>query len=234
LAGDKSYQGIRNPFIKHICHRNQRGESIFHPGKTDSVNQKRNYQGTVRGQLKPLISFLLTARQYGEVVLPDASTGQYPGTRQLAGQKAVTVQGGYGALFASHGTNFNEHYVCRGTRFIGAANLSPVTKQIAGTGAVSRYKLSRSQKAVTVQDFNCEQMSVSGCTNHYESVLSAGAKAKSVTNNLPILSVLGFRSFVLCKSTDNLSRLKDFRLHIIFRPVSHIVIKEETVTMSKA
>jgi hypothetical protein len=29
-----------------------------------------------------------------------------------------------------------------------------------------------------------------GCKNLYESVLSAGAKAKSVTNNLPILSVL--------------------------------------------
>ena len=34
-------------------------------------------------------------------------------------------------------------------------------------------------------------MSESGCKNRYESVLGAGAKAKSVTNNLPILSVLG-------------------------------------------
>jgi len=33
-------------------------------------------------------------------------------------------------------------------------------------------------------------MRVSGCKNHYEFVLSAGTKAKSVTNNLPILSVL--------------------------------------------
>jgi len=33
-----------------------------------------------------------TARQYGEVVLPDAASGQTPGTRQLAGHKAVTVQ----------------------------------------------------------------------------------------------------------------------------------------------
>ena len=41
-----------------------------------------------------------TARQYGEVVLPDAASGHDPSTRQLAGQKAVTVQGGYGALFA--------------------------------------------------------------------------------------------------------------------------------------
>jgi len=42
----------------------------------------------------------ITARQYGEVVLPDDSTGQDPGTPRQRGQKAVTVQGGYGALFA--------------------------------------------------------------------------------------------------------------------------------------
>ena len=36
-----------------------------------------------------------------------------------------------------------------------------------GTGAVSRYKFDRSQKSVTVQDFNCVQMRVSGCKNHY-------------------------------------------------------------------
>ena len=31
------------------------------------------------------------------------------------GQKAVTVQGGYGVVFASHGTKVFEHYACRGT-----------------------------------------------------------------------------------------------------------------------
>jgi len=46
------------------------------------------------------IGLHITARQYGEVVLPDASTGQGPGTPSTRGQKAVTVQGGYGALFA--------------------------------------------------------------------------------------------------------------------------------------
>jgi hypothetical protein len=35
---------------------------------------------------------------------------------------------------------------------------------------------------------------VSGCKNYYKFVLSAGAKAKSMTNNLPILSVLAFRA----------------------------------------
>jgi hypothetical protein len=93
--------------------------------------------------------------------------------------------------FCRPGIKFIEHYECRGISLNGAANLSPVTKLVAGTGAVSRYKLSRSQKAVTVQDFNCGQMRVSGCNGHYEFVLGAGAKAKSVTNNLPLLSVLG-------------------------------------------
>jgi hypothetical protein len=41
-----------------------------------------------------------------------------------------------------------------------------------------------------------ERSEGSGCNYHYKSVLSAGAKAKSVTNNLPILSVLVFRDFI--------------------------------------
>ena len=41
-----------------------------------------------------------------------------------------------------------------------------------------------------ILDFNCVQMRVSGCRNHYKFVLGAGVKAKTVTNNLPILSVL--------------------------------------------
>jgi hypothetical protein len=81
---------------------------------------------------------------------------------------------------------------------------------------VSRYKVDRSHefipgykvgceqwRSVAVQfvskpeicqgilDFNCLQMSVSGYKKYYEFVLSAGTKAKTVTNNLPILSVLG-------------------------------------------
>jgi len=45
---------------------------------------------------------------------------------------------------------------------------------------------------------------VSGCKDYYKFVLSAGAKAKSVTtcpasagSNLPILSVLAFRAVVI-------------------------------------
>jgi hypothetical protein len=39
-------------------------------------------------------------------------------------------------------------------------------------------------------------MRVSGCQNQYKTVLGAGAKAKSKTNNLPILSVLGGRGIL--------------------------------------
>lgn len=44
-----------------------------------------------------------------------------------------------------------------------------------GTGAVSRYKLSRSQKFITVQEFNCGQVCVSGCKSYYKFVMGAGA-----------------------------------------------------------
>jgi hypothetical protein len=122
-----------------------------------------------------------------------------PGSPEYSGwyfrHETVTVQGGYGTCFCRHGTNFIEHYACRVTSLIGAANLSPVTKLMAGTGAASRYKLSRSQKTVTVQVLNCVQVRVSGCKNHYEFILGAGAKAKTVTSNLPILSVLAERCF---------------------------------------
>ena len=73
------------------------------------------------------------------------------------------MRGGYGTCFCSQGAGFNGHCECRGTSLIGATNLSPVTKLVSGTGAVSRYKLSRSQKFIKVQDFNCVQMRVSGC-----------------------------------------------------------------------
>ena len=105
-------------------------------------------------------------------------------------QKIVTVQGGYGTCFCRPGTNFIEHYECRGTSLIGADRLSRYRIFVGGTGAVSRYKLSRSKKSVMVQDLCCGQMRVSGCKNHYKFVLDAGVKAKTVTNNLPILSVL--------------------------------------------
>jgi hypothetical protein len=93
--------------------------------------------------------------------------------------------------FCRPGTSLIEHYACRSTNLIGAGKLSRYRILIGGTGAVSRYKLSRSQKFITVQELACVQVRVSGCKNHYKFVLGAGVKAKSMTNNLPILSVLG-------------------------------------------
>jgi hypothetical protein len=54
----------------------------------------------------------------------------------------------------------------RGTNVIGAAipiaiGISPVTKLMASTGAVSRYKVGRKLKFITVQELNCGQVSVS-------------------------------------------------------------------------
>jgi hypothetical protein len=89
----------------------------------------------------------------------------------------VTVQGGYGTCFCSHGKNLIAYWRDRGTSLIGAGKLSRYTIFIGGTGAVSRYKLSRRRKFVKVRDLNCVQMSVSGCNNHYKFVLGAGAPA---------------------------------------------------------
>ena len=101
--------------------------------------------------------------------------------------------------FCRPGTNFIEHYACRGTSLIGASKLSLYMIFVGGTGAVSRYKLSGSQKTVTVQDFNYMQMRVSGCKNHYKSILRAGANAKSVTSLLTLPSVLAVRLLLIQK-----------------------------------
>jgi hypothetical protein len=54
-----------------------------------------------------------------------------------------------------------------------------------GTSAVSRYKLSRSQKSVMVQEFYCGQMRESRFISNYIFVLVAEAIAKTVTSLLP-------------------------------------------------
>ena len=48
-----------------------------------------------------------------------------------------------------------------------------------GTGAVSWYKAkSKPENCQGIEEFNCGQMRVSGCKNHYKFVLGAGAKQK--------------------------------------------------------
>ena len=50
--------------------------------------------------MQELNTLTITARQYGEVVLPDAASGNNPDTPRQRGHETVPVQGGYGALFA--------------------------------------------------------------------------------------------------------------------------------------
>jgi hypothetical protein len=128
-------------------------------------------------------------------LLPDASTGHYPGTlaRKLSRCKPACLRSQTGRVwrtFCRHGTNFIEHYACRDTSLIGADKLSRYRILIVGTGAVSRYKVDRSQKNCQgIMDFNCVQMRVSGCK--FQQDLSwVQYPAKTVTSPLIIPSVL--------------------------------------------
>jgi hypothetical protein len=105
-------------------------------------------------------------------------------------RETVTVQGGYGACFCHQGTRFCGHYECRGTSFIGAGKLSRYRIIVGGTGA-----------AIAVQGLSKPE-------NYHGAGLKLGAaagfpvqlalqiylgcrsNAKTVTNNLPLLSVL--------------------------------------------
>jgi hypothetical protein len=66
---------------------------------------------------------------------------------------------------------------------------------INSTGAVSRYKLSRSQKLVKVQKYDWKHWREVRVPRSAGAVLVAGVKAKTMTNNLPILSVLAVDTF---------------------------------------
>jgi hypothetical protein len=83
--------------------------------------------------------------------------------------------------FCRPGTSFVSYTSVAVQSRLRAGFLSPCRKPNLCTRAVSRHKFDRSQKFITVQDFKCVQMRVSGCNNHYKFILSAGAKAKSVT-----------------------------------------------------
>ena len=127
----------------------------------------------------------------GRLCYPTTAPGSVPIPRRRRGNKIVPVQGGYGTCFCSQGTNIIALRRDRGTMFLSGREFLQEQKFDKWALAQCRgTNLSRRQKLVTVQDFNCVQMSVSGCNRHYKFVLSAGAKAKTVTNNLPILSVL--------------------------------------------
>jgi hypothetical protein len=130
-------------------------------------------------------------------VLPDASTGQGPGT--LAAKLSRCKEGmahflpswyKFYCVLARSRCNFDRSREFIPGYKVGGGHWRSVASCPAEAKRKRGYKLSRSQKFITVQELNCVQMRVSGCKNYYKFVLSAGAKAKSVTNDLPILSVL--------------------------------------------
>jgi len=79
------------------------------------------------------VKFLLTARQYGEVVLPDVIPADHLSWFFSRGFLSAG-KGGYGALFAVMIQILLRTGACRDTSLIGAENLSPVTKLGEGTG----------------------------------------------------------------------------------------------------
>ena len=112
-------------------------------------------------------AFVLTARQYGEVVLPDAASGHDSDT--LATKLSRCKEGM--AHFLPSGYKFYRSRACRGTSLIGAGKLSRYRIFVRDTCAVSRYKFDRNQETVTIQNFNWVQVSVSGFINVLEAVL---------------------------------------------------------------
>jgi hypothetical protein len=105
---------------------------------------------------------MLTARQYGEVVLPDAASGQGPDS--LA-RKLSRCKEGMARVFA-----VRVQILLSITRVAVQAISEPENCHGA------RFKL-RTDARIRVH-------------KSYKYILGAGAKAKTVTSNLPILSVL--------------------------------------------
>ena len=82
-------------------------------------------------------------------MLPDAASDHDPDTlaRKLSRCKEGMAQ------FLQFGCNFYGHYACRGTKLISETDLSRCNKCYKmGTGAVSRYKLTRSLEFVTLKE----------------------------------------------------------------------------------
>jgi hypothetical protein len=83
------------------------------------------------------------SRYAGQVVLPDAIPADHL-SRFLAEDFFRPEKEGM-AHFLPSRYKYCEVYACRDTSLSGAAHLSSVAKLVAGTGAVSRYKVDQSQ-----------------------------------------------------------------------------------------
>ncbi len=113
----------------------------------------------------------------------------------------ITVQGGYGAHFAVKYKFFlalrvSRYKFDRSSEFIPGYKVCGEHWRSVAVQIVSKAEIYQGAGVKLRADARAcpERSEGSGCNGHYEFVLIAGAKAKSVTNNLPILSVLGVRS----------------------------------------
>jgi hypothetical protein len=131
---------------------------------------------------------LITARQYGEVVLPDDSTGQGTGTlasklsrrapRERSEQRGCKE--GMAWFLQIQVQVLSKPVYCHGTGFLLGALAPP---------QAGRYKFDRSQKTVTVQDLYCGQVRVSGCKFQQDLSWEQGA-AKTMASLLILPSVV--------------------------------------------
>jgi hypothetical protein len=128
-----------------------------------------------------MCSFLIkhNGRRYVLVGVTRRQHRQSPGTPRQRGHKTITVQGGFGACFCRHGTNFIGCRRGRGTNLLSSRKIVPVYKAIKWALAQCRgTMLIEARNCQDILELNCMQMRVSGCKNHYKFVLGAGAKQK--------------------------------------------------------
>jgi hypothetical protein len=123
-------------------------------------------------------------------VLPDVSAEQDPGT--LAG-KLSRCKEGMACVFAVQVQSWLNITRVVVQTFKVTVKLSRYCYFLNSTCAVSRYNLSRSQKLVKVQKFDCENWCEVRVPRAAGSVMVAGVKAKTMTNKCPLLSVLASR-----------------------------------------
>ncbi len=120
-------------------------------------------------------------------MLPDEASGQGPGT---LGTNLSRCEEGMARVFAVQ-VQCLLHAGAVQVQGLSEPRIYPRLQiLLRALRSVAVQIVSRPEISQVILDFNCEQMRVSGCRNHYKFVFGAGAKAKTVTNNLPILSVL--------------------------------------------
>jgi hypothetical protein len=89
---------------------------------------------------------------------------------------------------------------------------------------VSRYKVDRSREFIPGYKVIGGHWRGRGI-NHYKSALGVGAKAKSVTNNLPLLSVLGGRSNLITISVIWPNLVTSLSRDIYSTPLPNLLLK---------